>query len=430
VGSPKIPHKIGRYQVVRELGRGGMGVVYLAKDPFIDRMVAVKITLSPPTRDFERYEKFQQIFFNEAKAAGKLMHPHIVSVYDATVEDNQCYLVMEYVDGPSLKGHCQEKTLLPIEKTVKIIFQCAKALDYAHHSGVIHRDIKPGNIMLSKKDQAKISDFGIAVVDGSSDISQQSGLTGSIYYTSPEQLRNEVLTPQTDLFSLGVVMYELLTGIKPFAADTSVGTIYKISNEDPEPLRKHVREVPEAMERIVERALEKDRSKRYQSGLQLASELSAAFDHLRFLDEEINFEEKYATLKKIDFFKDFTSSELAEVLKATQWVKFEDTSTIISEGEIEDCIYIIVVGEVAVKKGGKTLAVLKKGDSFGEMAYLGKTKRTATIQALTNTILMKLNASVIDQTSVNTQLRFYKIFSNKLIHRLAHTSELLAKGST
>ena len=429
MASAEIPKKIGRYRLVRELGHGGMGVVYLAQDPFIDRMVAIKTTLGSPTKDPQKFEQFQQIFFNEAKAAGKLMHPHIVSVYDATVENDRCYLVMEYVDGGTLEEYCREKVLLPLEKIVKIIFQCAKALDYAHQNGVIHRDIKPSNIMISTKEQVKISDFGIAMVKGVSELPEHGSLTGSVYYTSPEQLRGDQLTPQTDLFSLGVVMYELLTGTRPFQADTDVGIFFKINNEDPEPLKKHQRSVPESLERIVVRALEKDIAKRYQTGLQLASELSASFDHLRFLDEEINFEEKFNALKKINFFKDFTSSELAEVLKATQWVKYEKTSTIITEGEIEECFYIIVVGDVTVRKQDKPLAVLKQGDCFGEMAYLGKTTRTATIEALSNTILMKINASVIDQTSINTQLRFYKVFSNTLINRLVRTSQFLSKLS-
>ena len=335
-----------------------MGEVYLAQDPFIDRLVAIKTTLSSPPKDPQGLEQFQQIFFNEAHAAGKLTHPHIVSVYDATVETDRCYLVMEYVDGTTLKEHCLEKNLLPLEKVVKIIFQCAKALDYAHQNGVIHRDIKPGNIMISTKGEAKISDFGIAMVKGASSLSRSGGLTGSVHYMSPEQLRNVPLTPQTDIFSLGVVMYELLTGAKPFQGDTDISTLYKITNEDPEPLKNHKRDVPESLERIVVRALEKDLGKRYQSGLQLGSELSTSFDHLRFLDQEVNFEEKFNALKKIGFFKDFTSSELAE--------------------------------------------------------------------ALGNTILMKVNASVIDQTSINTRLRFYKVFSNTLIQRLIHTSELLS----
>jgi serine/threonine protein kinase len=429
MASPKIPHKIGRYLVTRELGRGGMGVVYLAQDPFIDRMVAIKVTFASSPKDPQEFEQFQQVFFNEARAAGKLMHPHIVSVYDAAVENDRCYLVMEYVDGSTSKEYCREKTFLPFDRVAKIIFQCAKGLGYAHQNGVIHRDIKPSNIMISTKGDAKISDFGIATVVGASDHPRPDSFSGSVYYMSPEQLRNEPQTPQSDLFSLGVVMYELLAGTKPFEADTEYAIFFKIANKEPEPLKKHRRDVPESLERIVMRALEKELAKRYRTGLQLALELSASFDQLRHLEEEINFEEKYNALKKLDFFNDFTSSELAEVLNATQWLKHEANSTIITEGEIEDCFYIIVAGEVMVEKRGLRLNTLKQGDCFGEMAYRGNITRSASVKAVRNTVLIRINGSVIDQTSINTQLRFHKVFSKTLIRRLTLASDLLSKGS-
>lgn len=424
-----MPETIGRYNVTRELGRGGMGVVYLAHDPFIDRQVAIKTILASPADGSDNLEHHQQLFFNEARAVGKLMHPHIVSVYDAMWENEVCYLIMEYVEGSTLKEYCSAKALLPLDRVIKFIFQSAKALGYAHQSGVVHRDIKPSNIMLSSNGDIKISDFGIAQVDGFADISASGSLTGSVHYTSPEQIRNESPTPQTDLFSLGVVMYELVTGEKPFKAENEYATFFKIANENPEPLGKLRQDVPESLERIVMQTLEKDLAKRYQTGEQLASELSASFDNLRFLDEEINSKEKFNSLKKIRFFKDFTSSELVEVLKTTQRLKYDSAETVITEGDLEDSFYIMVVGEVVVSKQGKQLAVLKQGDCFGEMAYLGKTKRTATIETLSKTILMKINASIIEQMSVNTQLRFYKVFSHTLIQRLSRTSALFSQKS-
>ena len=429
MASPRIPEKIGRYLVTREVGRGGMGVVYLAQDPFIDRLVAIKVTLASASKDPQRFEEFQRVFFNEARAAGRLMHPHIVSVYDAMVEKDRCYLVMEYVDGATLKERCRGKALLPFDKVVRIVFQCAKGLDYAHHNGVIHSDIKPSNIIVSKTGDAKISDFGIATVEGASGLPRGDSLAGSVHYMSPEQLGNAPLTPQSDFFSLGVVMYELLTGTKPFEADTDYATFYKIANLQPRPLKQHRPDVPESLERIVLRALDKDPSKRYRSGLQLASELSASFDHLRYLEEELNFEEKYNALKRLDFFKDFTSGELSEVLDAIQWLRHDATSTIITEGDIEDCFYIIVAGKVIVKKRGRYLSTLRRGDCFGEMAYRGNTTRTATVEAVRDTILIRINGLVIDQMSINTQLRFHKVFTKTLIERLAHTSDLMSKGS-
>jgi len=422
--------KIGRYQVIRELGRGGMGVVYLAQDPYIDRLVAIKTTRITSPKDSHGHEELQEIFFSEARAAGKLMHPHIVSVYDTIVDNDLYYLVMEYVDGFTLKKYCQGKKLMSLEKVVKFIFQCAKALDYAHQNGVIHRDIKPSNIMISTRGEAKISDFGIATVDGAPGNPEPDSFNGTVCYSSPEQLRNELLTPQTDLFSLGAVAYELLTGTKAFEADNEITTFFKVTNEDPKPIRGRRRDIPEFLERIVMRALDKDPAKRYQTGLQFASDLSASSDHLKFLDEEINLEEKFNALKKINFFKEFTSSELNEVIKVTRWVKSVNNEKIITEGQIEECFYIIVNGEVMVKKRGKLLALLKQGDCFGEMAYLGKTKRTATIDVVGKAFLMKIKASIIDQMSISTQFRFYKVFSKTLIRRLSQTTDLLSKEAS
>ncbi|MBW1722003.1 MAG: protein kinase [Deltaproteobacteria bacterium] len=429
MNSSELPYSIGRYQVTQKLGRGGMGIVYLAYDPFIDRMVAVKVASTVSVQDESRLEEFRREFLNEARAAGKLLHPHIVSVYDAAVENNRCYLVMEYVDGPTLKKFCRKDTLLPIEEVVKISYQCAKALDYAHENGVIHRDIKPGNIMLSSRGEVKIADFGIALIGDPADLNSSGSLTGSASYTSPEQLRDEVITPQADLFSLGVVMFELLAGKNPFEADSDVATVYRITHDDPQPLRSLRPDIPGTLEAIVHRALEKDLKERYATAGEIATDLGNAFKHIRLPEEGVNLEKKFNALKRIDFFRDFNSMELSEILKDTQWLEYGASSTILTEGEKEDAFYIIVAGEVVVRKMGKAIAVLKQGDCFGEMACLGKVRRTASIEALTDTILMKINASIIDKTPMATQLRFYKVFTGTLIRRLAQTSRLLSQAS-
>ncbi|MEE8398878.1 MAG: serine/threonine-protein kinase [Desulfobacterales bacterium] len=418
----ETPDVIGRYDVIRELGRGGMGVVYLAHDPFIDRQVAIKTILASPSIDPKTLEYYQKLFFNEAKAVGKLTHPHIVSLYDAMWEKDRCYLIMEYVEGTSLKEYCSKKSLQPIEYVIGCIFQSAKALDYAHQNGVIHRDIKPGNIMISSDHKVKIADFGIAQVEGVSAASP-SGAIGTVYYSAPELVHKGPPSAQTDLFALGVVLYELLTGTKPFKGRDKDTIFAKIAMDNPAPLREYREDVPETLELILMQALEKDLAKRYQSCLQFASHLSAAFDSLKSSDEEINSREKLNALKKLRFFEDFTASELAEVLRTTQWLRCDPEEKIITEGDMDDCFYIVISGKVRVTRRNRKLAVLGAGECFGEMAYLGTQKRTATIQAQGSTILMKINASVVAQTSLSTQLSFYKVFSHTLIERLNHTSE-------
>ena len=201
----------------------------------------------------------------------------------------------------------------------------------------------------------------------------------------------------------------------------------KILNKDPEPLKNYRKEIPGPLESIVSRAMEKDPSRRYKSGLELASDLSECYDTIRFLDEKIKFGERYNSLKKLHFFSEFANRELNEVIKSAKWLEYETGAKIITEGEIENCFYIIVFGEVAVRNEGTSLASLKQGDCFGEMAYLADTKRTADITALGKTILIKINASIMENTSLGTQNRFYKAFSQTLIKRLIRANKLIAK---
>lgn len=419
------PDKIGRYSVLRELGRGGMGIVWLARDPFIGRHVAIKTTLSSPPKDPKKLEKFYSTFFIEARAAGNLTHPNIVYVYDAAVESDHCYLVLEYVDGPTLKDYCRGEKLLPIKSVINIIYQCAKGLYYAHRKGVVHRDIKPGNIMISKKkSMAKLCDFGIAALEGLGD-DAKSDAAMTLGYASPEQLAHKLYNHQTDIFSLGVVMYELLTGHKPFSADTEIGIVYKTTNEPPTPLTEYRDDVPDELERILNKALEKDMTRRYQNGQELAQDLSSYFASLKTVEKKLNKAEKHHALMRLDFFKEFTAAELDEVATISLWVDFPDNAPIISEGAVQDCFYIIVSGGVKISKRGTVLAELGPGDYFGEMAYLGKTSRTADAHAVGHTILMRVDPTVIDEASVNTQLRFSRIFIRTLIQRLAQTTELV-----
>ena len=425
-----MPDKIGRYEINREIGRGGMGVVYLGRDPFIDRPVAIKTASVRKHHQGISSAHLQKIFFNEARLAGKLSHPCIVSLYDAFAEADDFFLIMEYVDGKDLKKYCNNGHPLSVDHVVRIIFQCARALAYAHENGVIHRDIKPSNIMLTNKGHAKISDFGIASMTGNPDYTVNNAYTGSIYYTAPEQIRGEPISPQTDLFSLGVVMYELLAGVKPFAGETPISTLFKINSEEPEPLTLYRHNLDTSVAQIVYRMLRKDPAERYQNCRHLASELSTYYESASAAADRINFAEKFDALKKIRFFKDFKTQELAEVIKEAQWIVARANERIIVEDQLEDGFYIIINGEVVVKKNEKTLAVLKHGDCFGEMAYLAKTRRTATIEAIGDIYLLKINASAIEKMSTDTQLSFYKIFSKTLIQRLNITSEKLTKSAT
>ena len=241
----KIPEKLGKYEIKEQVGRGSMGVVYKGHDPFTDQDVAVKVAMSESLNDKESGERYRRMFFNEAHTAGTLKHPNIVEILDAGVEEaedgDHCYIVMELIEkGDTLKSYCNAKNLLPYELVVEIIFKCAKALDYAHRNGVVHRDIKPTNILITKSRDVKIADFSIAhLMTSDTTSTMPMGFVGSPRYMSPEQVQEDVITNQTDLFSLGIVMYELLTGKHPFAADSFSRLIHMIINETHPPLSTH-----------------------------------------------------------------------------------------------------------------------------------------------------------------------------------------------
>ena len=424
-----VPEKLGKYEVREEIDRGSMGVVYLGHDPYINRPVALKVAFLDSLNDPQTGESYRKMFFNEAHTAGLLTHPNVINIYDAGVDNDDCYIVMEYIEGGNtLRPYCSSDNLLPVKNVVEIIFKCAKALDYAHRQGVVHRDIKPSNILFTPDQDVKIGDFSIAhIYNADSTTTQMGGMMGSPRYMSPEQLREEHITSQSDLFSLGVVMYELLTGRQPFPADSFSQLVNIILNEDPPPLSDYRTDLPESLNEIVVKALEKDISNRYQMGLDLAADLTKAFDNLEKPKEDISAEEKFNSVKKLEFFSGFPDAEIWEILRASTWQDYDADDDIIVEGDMDDCFYIIVNGNVEVMKNVSVIRTLQKGDCFGEMGYLAKTKRTASIKSRDDTSLMKINSTVISQVSLNCQVRFLKVFLRTLIHRLSATTEKMSQ---
>ena len=422
------PHKIGKYNVLSELGQGASAVVYLAEDPFNDRKVAVKVAKSASDMSEEEAKRFEKLFLNEASLAGKLNHPNIVGVYDAVVEGDLRYIVMEYVTGGSLKKFCSETNLLPVRQAVLVIFKMCRALDYAFQNGVIHRDIKPANILLSDRDDIKISDFGTANISHATH-TQIDGFLGSPAYMSPEQINEEAPSVQSDIYSLGVVMYELLTGKLPFRAENAVSMINRILNEDPVPIGTLRPDLPPKLADIVDKAMHKDPRQRYASWFEMASELANTFPQLERYSHEISSTEKFNKLRSLPFFREFRDAELWEVLRGAVWETHARDQNLLLEGEIGQAFFIVVAGQVKVVKDGKLLNVLKEGDCFGEMAYLSgdRARRSASIVSVSEVQLLKIAASHLESLSEGCQLRFNREFLRTLIDRLTWTSSVLAQ---
>jgi serine/threonine-protein kinase len=265
--------EFGRYKLEKELGRGAMGVVYLGRDPKINRQVAIK-TLDYTQFPTGELNSLKSRFFREAEAAGRLSHNSIVTVYDVGEEEGFAFIAMDYVNGEPLSNFTQPDSLLPIAEVYRIMQQVAEALDYAHQQNIVHRDIKPGNIMYNRETrQLKITDFGIARITDS--VKTRTGsFMGSPSYMSPEQISGAHVDGRADLYALGVSFYQLLTGQLPFTADSLAGLAYKITHDKHKPVRDIRPELPGSATRIVNKALKKDPQKRYASGAEMASAFS------------------------------------------------------------------------------------------------------------------------------------------------------------
>lgn len=262
---------IGRYQILGLLGQGSMGVVYQGRDPLIQRTVAIKTLRYAEGNDLALS---RSRFFREAEAAGGLSHPNIVTIYDVGEDRGSAYIAMEYLEGFDLSKYCAKEALLPRGEAIRIVREVALALDYAHRRGVVHRDVKPANIRISSAGQVTVTDFGIArLVDLSG--TQVGTILGTPNYMSPEQINGEAVDGRADLFSLGVVLYELLTGEKPFQGDDIATLMNRISGTEPAPLQDKVPGIPEELAAIVEKALRKKREERYSTGQELAEALEA-----------------------------------------------------------------------------------------------------------------------------------------------------------
>ncbi|HEY2091634.1 MAG TPA: serine/threonine-protein kinase, partial [Thermoanaerobaculia bacterium] len=270
--------KLGRYEVVRELGKGAMGIVYLAKDPLIGRLVALKTIRPAAHADDDETKEFQQRFIREAQAAGILNHPAIVTVHDIGQDDGTgvSFIAMEYVEGQNLKEVLQQGRPVSFEQIGDIIAQVAEGLDFAHAKGIVHRDVKPANVILLEGMRAKITDFGIAkIASGVSNLTTTGQFLGTPNYMAPEQIKGAPVDGRSDIFSLGICLYECLTRRKPFGGDSLTSISYKIVHEPFPPLGEINPQIPPGFEEVVAKCLAKDPAKRYQRARDLAIALRA-----------------------------------------------------------------------------------------------------------------------------------------------------------
>ena len=419
-----VPDKIGKYEIINEIGKGTTGDVYLSHDPYYGRDVAVKVYHAQHDANSQSAKIARKMFFNEAHIVGMLQHPNILPIFDAGEEDERYYVVMEHVQGArTLASYCRPDSLLRIEDVIEIIFKCSKSLHYAHGRGLIHRDIKPSNVMLTPDNDVRIIDFGIAILKDV-DMSAIQGIAGSPSYMSPEQVQSMELTRASDQYSLGAVMYEMLTGFRPFRASSLAKLLNQIVFATAPPIHTLRADVPEALEEVVARSMSKDPETRFASCGEFAAELTRVYQQITSSKhEQIDEQERFAILRRLNFFHDFSTSEIRELLEVGEWREYQAAAEIVKEGEMDERFYVIVTGECVVESNGITVGVMTTGNCFGESSYVTGTKRTATIKAKEPVTVLSVSATLLEQLSTQCQLRFTKVFLTELIRRLHGPSD-------
>ena len=418
--------QIGKYDIRRQLGKGATGTVYLAVDTFSGKEVALKVIEPEVFRDPEFGTVYRSQFLNEASLAGKLKHPHIVSILDAVVLENSGHIAMEVVSGGDLSQHVTAATLLPIEDVLQIGFKCCGALAYAFNEGIVHRDIKPANIMIAQGTDVKIADFGAALLRKAHSV--QTASIGSPFYMSPEQLEAGLLTHHSDMYCLGVVLYELLTGQRPFSADSLQMLVQKILNQQPAPPSSVRAALPKEIDRVVLRALGKKPELRYETWADFSLDLSNA-GKLMLPSDAIMDSEKYVALKRVEMLADLSDAELWELTHAGRWTRVGAKQAIIRENEPGKSFFFLAQGQVKVTLEGHLLNTIGEGESFGEMAYIrgGVTPRHATVETLTRILLAEFEPEALALMSLGAQLQLTRALVRNLVDRLELANARLAK---
>ncbi len=431
----ELPMQIGKYPVVARLGEGATSEVFLARDEFRGVDVAVKrirVGLMPDSRE----SHFQRRFFAaEAALVGRLNHPNVVQILDAVFDDAAPYLVMEYVNGVTLRRFCRADALLPLDQIVEIGFKCAMALGYVYRQGVIHRDVKPANLLaVMDGDQVvdvKITDFGSAFNQRAD--STQVYRVGSLAYMSPEQLDGDTLDCRADIYALAAVLYHLIAGRPPFDATRQQAIMHQIYHQQPVSLRTLREGVSERLDLLILGALAKDRDERPTDWDRFAHALSALITdqevprgHLQgVLDSE-----RFNLLRSLEFFQDFGDVELWEVVHRARWQRLPFGHAIYRKGQEGDDFHILASGSVDVFRDGLRVVQLGAGTSVGEMAYLAPSPamrlHSADVVVAEPATTVAFTPHSLSQLSMSTRHLFDSAFIKVLVRRLHAAHEALA----
>lgn len=410
--------RIGKYELKKLLGIGASGKVYLAFDTYSEKDVALKLLDAEFLHDANMGEFTHGQFMTEASLAGKLSHPHIVSILEAVTEENTGYIAMEYVPGGDLKRFTKSENLLPVEDVIQIGFKSCSALDYAFRQGIVHRDIKPANVLIVEGTNIKIADFGAALLKTAQ--TTQDLRIGTPHYMSPEQISGSELTLQNDMYAMGVMLYELLTGQRPLTGSTLQELFERVIKEDPRPPSALRTSVPANLDPVILRALGKRPEDRYPTWADFALDL-AQVGKLSIYQRDIPDSEKFSFFRKSVRLEKLDDAQIWELVHASQWKRLSPGNAILREDEAGQSMFMLAQGQVKVTKKGRLLDVLQAGECFGEMAYIqGESAlRHATVQSMTDVLIAEFKVHALERISEACQLQFTRALVRILVERLA-----------
>ncbi len=423
-----MTQRIGKYQLKQELGRGAASVVYLAYDDFLNADLALKV-YSPPSEDEQNDQDVAASvqFVSEAALAGKLVHPHIVTIVDAVAEENLRYVAMEYVAGGSLLRHTRKDNLLPVDEVIEIAFKCCGALEFASRLGVIHRDIKPSNILRDTDHEVKVADFGAAFIRGVR--TSETFRLSSPSYGAPEQIQGHQPSVQSDMFSVGVMLYELLTGQKPFRGASVEETLHRILSAKQAPPSTLRPEMPARLDAVIDRFLQKWPADRYANWAEAALDL-ANVGRMSVYRQSIPDSEKFTSLRASPLLAEFEDAEIWETLAHGKWARLPAQHVLVHEGEPGDTLLLVAAGGAKVMSQGRLLNVLSDGDCFGEMAYVQGpgSIRSATVQTTTDSLVVEFSRDTLQGLSAGSQLKLANALLKIMAERLALSNARVARS--
>jgi len=417
-----VPDEIGRYTIGRRIGSGTCGVVHQALDNLLGRDVAVKLSpIGEAHVSTGKVPGAQRAYQTEIVAAGRLTHANIVTVHDAGQFEDLNYLVMEVIEGKSLKEYGKGKKLLPVHEALRIVSECCRALDYSHSRGIVHRDIKPANVMLGDNGVVKLLDFGIAVGmrDGGG-LKKQGPTLGTPNYMSPEQILGRELGPPSDFYSLATVLFELLTGRQLFKAK-KVKDLFRTVVHRSAPRLHDIRpDLPIELSDVLARALEKKPSARYQTGQAMAEALAPSIERFSIVEKRPASQQRMIRqLQRLPFFLAFSDVEIAQLLERVRVRSFAQNETLITAGSVERRLLVVTDGAVRIEHGSKFVRLLGEGECVGELGFINGAAEKHRITALTPVNALELSTDALGELPPKVHLHYYRHISDILVSRTA-----------